>query len=97
SIAIGTERTGKKSIVSGVVHRRVEIAIQPKDVELLVIFVLVDSFERNLHHRVHHFRDPVTDWESQVVSHGLSLFSKSAASCQPVLRPGEAALHGLLL
>ena len=53
-IAIVSQRGGDESVVAGVMDRGIEIAIQPEDMEFLVVLVLVDSFEWNLDDSVDH-------------------------------------------
>ncbi len=53
-VAIFAKRARDEAIVPGVVNRRVEIAVQAKDVELFVVLILVDSLVRNLDDRIDH-------------------------------------------
>jgi len=67
------ERAGQEAIVAGKVDRGVKIAIQTKDVKLLVIFVLVNRLKGNLHYHVDNFRCFVPERQAYVINHGSSL------------------------
>ncbi len=45
-VAVVAEGAGDEAVVAGVVDGRVEVAVEPEDVQVLVVLVLVDAFER---------------------------------------------------
>src|SRR5581483_12249633 len=58
-IAIFSQRPGDKPIVSGVMHWRIERAIQTEDAQAAVVLILVRGILRNLHNHaddLRHFR-----------------------------------------
>jgi hypothetical protein len=68
-IAIVAQRRRDKAIVSGVMHRRIEVSVQPEDMEFLVVLVLVDSLEWNLDDGIDHFRRFCADRKLKIVGH----------------------------
>ena len=68
-IAVVAQCRRNESIVSRVVHRRVEIPIQTKDVQLLVVFILVDALKRNLDDGVYNFGHLVANRQLQIIDH----------------------------
>ena len=75
-VAIRGEGAGDKTVVARIVNRRVKIAIQPEDMQFLVVLVLVDSFVGDLDDRIDNLRTVGACGEFQVVRHEFrSLFS----------------------
>src|SRR5262249_15393577 len=68
-IAIQTQRLGYEAVVSGIVNRRKQGAIQAKDVELLVVLVLVHRVSGNLNDSVDTVRSTVADGKFRVIKH----------------------------
>ena len=68
-IAVVAQRGGNESIVSRIVHRRVQVAVQLEDVQLLVIFKLVGSVLGDLDHRAKHLGGAVANRQFQIINH----------------------------
>ncbi len=71
-IPIFAEGTGYESVITGVVHRRMKIAIETKDMKHLVVFVFVDFAARDLHYHVHFFRRVIAKRQAKIISHGIA-------------------------
>jgi hypothetical protein len=68
-VAIIAQGRWHKAVVAGVVHRGVEVAVEPEDVELLIVLVFVNAFRRDFDHDVEHFRRFFADGEFQIIRH----------------------------
>src|SRR5438876_9943466 len=71
-IPILAEGAGNESVITGIVHRRMKIAIETKDIKRLVVFVFVDFAARDLHYCVHFFRSVIAERQAKIISHGTN-------------------------
>ena len=75
-IAVVGERAGDESVVARVMDRRIEVAVQPEDVELLVVLVLVDALMGNFDDGIDDIGRLGPNGEFKVVRHNVrDLFS----------------------
>jgi phosphoribosylformylglycinamidine synthase PurS subunit len=72
-IAVEAQCAREESVVAGIMDWGIEITIETKNVQLFVVFELIDPFERNLDYRIHRFRNSFSDGQAQVVRHATSV------------------------
>ena len=72
-VSIVAQRRRDKAVISRVMYRGIEVTVEAKDVQALVIFVFVDALGRNLNHGVNDLGRIVADGQFQIVNHKLCL------------------------
>ena len=80
-ITVGGEGAGEEAVVARVVDRRVEIAVETKDMEFFVVLVLVAALIGNLDNGVNDFGTIGSYGEFQIIRHGWSVSSSCEKTC----------------
>ena len=76
-IAVVAQGTGDESVITGIVNRRVEIAVEAKDVQRFVVFVFVSLPSGNLDDCVNFIGRAFTNRQRKIICH----------DCCPVRKP----------
>jgi len=68
-VAVIAQRGRNKAIVARVVHRRMQVAVQLEDVQLLVVFVFLGPILGDLDDRAKNLRRAIADGQFKIIHH----------------------------
>ena len=68
-VAVVAQRGRNKAVIAGVVDRGVKIAVQLEDVQLLVVFKLLGSVQRNFNDRAKDLGGTIADRQFKIINH----------------------------
>lgn len=80
-VAIAAERAGNEAVVTGIMYRGEQRAVQPKYVKLLIVLVFVDRAFWYLDHCIHKLRRMDTDGKASVILHMWTKMLAAAGGC----------------